>query len=164
MYNLIYTSYEGLVSVVLCHEDKDFLTEIINDVLKYNVESFELIRKNIGPFAEDYICKNEIDNIDKELQKLKITINSYINLINNDVDVKINSEKYNIEISRKNVLEFDKKKLLEKQEEHITDILKSRQVHKTNFSKLFRPEVVKIAERYTFNMLSIESVKHFNEY
>lgn len=164
MYNLIYTSFEGLVSVVLCHEDKDFLTEIINDVQRYNVESFNLIRKNIGPFDEDHIHKNEIDAIDKELQKLKISITSYINLINNDVDVEINKEKYTVVNNRRIVLESEKNKLVEKEQEHVVDVVKSRQVLKTNFTKLFRPEVIKIAERYTFNMLSIESVKHFNEY
>ena len=164
MYNLIYTSYEGLISVVLCHEDKDFLSEIVNDVQKYNVESFELLRKNIGPFDEDYINRNEIAAIDKELQTLKISITSYVNLINNDIDVETNTEKYTNSNDRRIVLEREKIKLVEKEQEHITDVLKSRQVLKTNFSKLFRPEVVKIAERYTFNMLSIEHVKHFSEY
>lgn len=164
MYNLIYTTYDGIVSVVLCHEDKNFLNDIVEDVKKYNLESFALLKTKIGPFDSDYIHKNEIEEIEKELFNLKSSINSYINLINNDVDKEENSKKYSELISRMSFLEIEKNKLAAKEQEHISNVLKDRKVFKTNISNLFRPQIIKIAERYSFNNLSIQQVKHFNEF
>lgn len=163
MYNLVFTTYEGVTSIVLCHESKEFLEELIEEVKEYNIESMALIKREIGPFKADYINSQEISNIEQNINNLKGAINAYMSLINNGIDVDSNTEKYTPLINEKKKLQHKLAELNKSQDEHITKVLKDRAVIKTKFSKLYRDEVVTIASRYTFMWLSIVHVKHFDE-